>query len=303
MTEGVLVMAYGTPGGPEDVEAYYTHIRRGRPPTPELLADLGRRYEAIGGISPLARRTEAQRAGIEAALHDRAPGRFAVVLGQKHAPPFIEDAVADLARAGVRRAVGLVLAPHYSRLSVGEYHERARTAGDAAGVELVPIDDWHLEPAYLAFLERAVATGLSRLPARSRVLFTAHSLPERILDEGDPYPVQMRETAEAVAGRLDLREGSQWSLAWQSAAPTPEPWLGPDVREVLRDLAGMVEGVLVCPAGFVADHLEVLYDLDIDARAVAEGAGLAFARTPSVNDDPGVLEALAERLLTTIGPG
>lgn len=292
---GLLVMAYGTPRSPEDVEAYYTHIRRGRPPTPELLAELVARYEAIGGISPLAARTEAQRAALAAALEARDPGRWTVVLGQKHAAPFIEDAVATLAGAGVRRAVGLVLAPHYSRFSVGQYQERAAAAGAAHGLTLLPIDSWHLLPAYVEFLTGAVRDARHDLPARHKVLFTAHSLPERVLVD-DPYPDQLRASAEAVAARLGLDPWQDWSLCWQSAGRTPEPWRGPDILEVLRELAatGRCDGVLVCPQGFTADHLEVLYDLDLEARGVAEQAGLAFARTRSLNDDPTVMAALAD---------
>jgi len=295
---GLLVMAYGTPGSPQDVEAYYTHIRRGRPPTPELLAELVARYEAIGGISPLAARTEAQRAALARALETREPGRWVVALGQKHAPPFIEDAVEALADDGVTRAVGLVLAPHYSRASVGQYHERATAAGAEHGVDLLPIESWHLLPAYVEFLTAAVRDARDRLPKRHKVLFSAHSLPERVLVD-DPYPDQLRASAEAVATRVGLDPWQDWSLCWQSAGRTPEPWRGPDVLEVLRELGatGRCDGVLVCPQGFVADHLEVLYDLDIEARRVAEEAGLAFARTRSLNDDPVVMAALAELVI------
>jgi protoporphyrin/coproporphyrin ferrochelatase len=302
MREAVLLMAYGTPRRPEDVEAYYTDIRRGRPPTPEQLADLVRRYDAIGGISPLAARTEAQRNGLQQALDARAPGRFEVTLGFKHVAPFIEDAVADLAARGIERAVALVLAPHFSGLSVGEYLARARAAAPAA-LDVRAVESWHLEPAYVAFLAAAVRRGLDALPERSKVLFTAHSLPERITAAGDPYPAQLRETAAAVGAALGLDPWSSWATAWQSAGRTPEPWLGPDVLEVIAELGatGRADGVLVCPCGFVADHLEVLYDLDVEARDAAATAGLAFGRTDVVNDDPAVLGALADRVLAVAG--
>ncbi len=296
-TLGLLVMAYGTPASTDDVEAYYTHIRRGHAPTAEQLADLTGRYQAIGGTSTLAARTEAQRAALAAALDRAEPGRWAVALGQKHAAPFIEDGVAALVEAGVRGVVGLVLAPHFSRASVGEYQERLRTAAAKRGVAVATIDSWHLEPTYVEFLAAAVREGLAALPARTKVLFTAHSLPERALVE-DPYPDQLRESAAAAAARAGLDRWAGWSLAWQSAGRTPEPWRGPDVAAVVRDLAetGRAEGVLVCPQGFVSDHLEVAYDLDLACRATAEDVGLAFGRTRVLNDDPAVMAALAERV-------
>jgi protoporphyrin/coproporphyrin ferrochelatase len=298
---GVLVMSYGTPASPADVEAYYTHVRRGRPPTPELLADLQRRYDAIGGISPLAERTRAQAAGLQAALDERAPGRFEVRLGHKHAAPFIEDTVDAFAADGFGSLVGLVLAPHYSAFSVGEYLGRARerAASHGAGMRVAGIDSWHLEDPYLDLLASEVRDRLAKLPHATKVLFTAHSLPERILTTGDPYPDQLRATAGAVAARAGLNPWASWAVAWQSAGRTPEPWLGPDVLEVIRDLAATARasGVLVCPCGFVADHLEVLYDLDIEAQGVADDVGLAFDRTAVVNDDPAVLAALADRVV------
>jgi protoporphyrin/coproporphyrin ferrochelatase len=295
---GVVVMAYGTPASPADIEAYYTHIRRGSAPTAEQLADLTGRYDAIGGTSPLAERTEAQRAGLQAALDERAPGRCQVVLGQKHAAPFIEDAVATLADARVEAVVGLVLAPHFSRASVGEYQERLANAASALGTESVGIESWHLEPTYLAFLMAAVREALAPMPERTKVLFTAHSLPERALVD-DPYPEQLRESARAVAEAAGLDRWAGWSVAWQSAGRTPEPWRGPDILEVVRDLAatGRADGVLVCPQGFVSDHLEVVYDLDIQARSVADEVGLTFARTRVLNAEPAVLGALADRVL------
>ncbi len=298
---GLIVMAYGTPRTPAEIEPYYTHIRRGRPPTPELLADLTRRYEAIGGISPLAERTEGQRSALAAALERRMPGRWRVVLGQKHAAPFIEDAVADLADAGVTDAVGLVLAPHFSGFSVGEYQRRAAEAGESRGIAVRGIDHWHLEPTYLAFLADAVREAGATLPPDHKVLFTAHSLPERVLAD-DPYPDELRESAAAVAEAVGLAPWPDWALGWQSAGRTPEPWRGPDILDVLRDLGatGRTNGVLVCAQGFTSDHLEVLYDLDIEAAAVAAEVGLAFARTRSLNDDPAVMAALADRVVERI---
>lgn len=297
-TLGVVVMAYGTPATPEGIEAYYTHIRRGRPPEPAQLAELAARYEAIGGTSPLAARTEAQRRALAAALQSRRPGGTRVVLGQKHAAPLIEDAVAELAAAGIDRVVGLVLAPHFSRFSVGEYQSRLAAAAGAHGMASAGVESWHLEPSYLGFLAGAVEEALRALPEPTKVLFTAHSLPERVLVD-DPYPEQLRQSATAVAGMVGLDRWAGWSLCWQSAGRTPEPWRGPDVLEVVRDLAatGRAAGVLVCPQGFVSDHLEVVYDLDIEAKAVADEVGLAFARSRVLNDDAATFAALAERVL------
>jgi ferrochelatase len=295
---GVVVMAYGTPAGPDDVEPYYTHIRRGRPPTPEQLDNLVMRYEALGGTSTLAARTRDQVTAIAAELDRLAPGRFVVRLGQKHAAPFIEDAVAELAHIGVDRTIGLVLAPHYAGASVGQYQARADEAATAAGLRHTPVLRWHDEPAYRTFLAAAVTEALATLPERTKVVFTAHSLPERALVD-DPYPDELWDSAQAVAAAAGLDRWAGWSQAWQSAGATPEPWRGPDILEVLRDLAatGRAEGVLVCPQGFVADHLEVAYDLDIEAAAVAREVGLAFARTRVLNDDPVVMAALARRVL------
>ncbi len=298
MTTGVVVMAYGTPASPEDIEAYYTHIRRGRPPTEEQLADLVARYRAIGGISPLAERTAAQLRAIGTQLELRDAGEFVVRLGQKHAAPFVEDGVAELAAVGVDRIVGVVLAPHYSGFSVGQYHERAGAATAEAGLPFAGVPHWHLTEGFLAHQAASATERLATLPDRSVVVFTAHSLPERVL-EGDPYPDARRESAVAIADRVGLDRWSGWSLGWQSAGRTPEPWRGPDILEIIRDLSGTgaADGILVVPQGFTADHLEVLYDLDIEAAGVAAEVGLAFARTDVVNDDPVVAGDLADLVL------
>jgi ferrochelatase len=297
---GLIVMAYGTPGSPAEIEPYYLHIRRGRPPTPEQLADLIMRYDAIGGISPLAQRTEAQRAALEAALEAEMPGRWRVVLGQKHAAPFIEDAVAELAAEGITEAVGLVLAPHFSGFSVGEYQRRATEAGAEHGLNVHGIEHWHLEDAYLDFLTDAVAEARIGQPEQHKVLFTAHSLPERVLVD-DPYPDELEQSASAVADRLGLPD---WGLAWQSAGRTPEPWRGPDILDVMRELAAdaATDGVVVCAQGFTADHLEVLYDLDIEAAHLAAELGLSFSRTRSLNAESVVMSALAKQVIAAV-PG
>jgi ferrochelatase len=314
---GLVVMAYGTPRSAGEVADYYTHIRRGRPPAPEQLADLVRRYDAIGGLSPLAARTADQVAAIRAWLEAEEPGRWRVALGNKHAPPFLEDAVASLADGGVDAIVGLALAPHHSRGSVGEYHARAGDAAAGRGVAYRGIDSWHDVPEWLDAQAARVRDALDGLgdAAGVHVLFTAHSLPERVL-AGDAYADQLAASAAAIAARAGLptaptttstsvagdeRTGGGWSLAWQSAGRTPEPWRGPDVLEVIDAVAdaGAARGVLVCPQGFVSDHLEVLYDLDVDAARRAAERGLAFARTASINDEPTVMGALAARVRAT----
>lgn len=300
----VLLMAYGTPAGPEEIEEYYTHIRHGRPPAPEQLAELRSRYEQIGGVSPLLQITREQMAAAQQALAERGHPEIEVALGMKHAHPFIEETVAELAGRGMRRIAGVVLAPHYSVLSVGEYEARAVAAARAcpSGPVVTVARCWHLEPSLIELLAEGLAATLRRLPAEKagavHVLFTAHSLPARILAEGDPYPEQLRETAQAVAGRLGLE---RWSVAWQSAGRTSEPWIGPDVLEAMDDLAaGGVRAVVVCPCGFVSDHLEILYDLDVEAAAHAARLGVAFARTPLPNADQRLGLAVARAALAQL---
>lgn len=303
----VVLMAYGTPRTKDEILPYYTDIRRGRPPTPELLEELTARYEAIGGLSPLKQLTEAQRDALQRELDAIAPGSYEVFLGLKHATPFVEEAVAEVAAKGYRRIVGLVLAPHFSSYSIGQYLGRARDAATPHGIEVVGVESWAREDAFIDFLANDMRARLAAMPERTKVLFTAHSLPQRIIDGGDPYPDELRATAELVAERVGLARWSQWSIAWQSAGRTPEPWIGPDILEVIdafaagreagRDDDERVDGVLVCACGFVADHLEVLFDLDIEAAAHAREKGLAFDRTACVNDDQKVMAALARRVV------
>ncbi len=291
---GVLVMAYGTPSSREGVAAYYTRIRHGRAPSPEQLADLVRRYDAIGGTSPLAARTTDQVRELAVALERRAPGVYDVCLGAKYEEPLIEDAAAGLRAAGITRVVGLPLAPHSSSMSTDQYHERAAAAlGDA--IDYRPLGAWWEEPGFADLIAARVLSALEVVPPQRRttteVVFSAHSLPQRILVAGDTYPAQLRASAELAARRAGLRH---FDLAWQSAGRTDEPWLGPDILQVLRDKrAEGFTDVVVCPIGFVSDHLEVLYDIDVEARAVGQGIGLNVVRTASLNDDPAFIAVLA----------
>lgn len=299
----VMLMAYGTPRTKEEILPYYTDIRRGRAPTDEQLNDLIKRYEAIGGLSPLKQLTEDQRDALQTELDLINPGHYQVFLGLKHATPFIEESVAEVASLGFTRIVCLVLAPHYSTYSIGQYTDRVRVTAEPFNIEVVGIDSWAREEAFIDFLAADMKAKLAALPERTKVLFTAHSLPQRIIDSGDPYPDELRATAELVAEKVGLDRWSQWSIAWQSAGRTPEPWIGPDILAVIdqmattRDTDEPVDGVLVCACGFVADHLEVLFDLDLEASQHAAGYGIAFARTECVNDNASVMAALAHRVV------
>ena len=300
----VVLMAYGTPRTKEEILPYYTDIRRGRAPTDEQLTDLTNRYEAIGGLSPLKQLTEAQRDALQRELDALSPGQFQVFLGLKHATPFVEEAVAEVVAAGFTRIVGLVLAPHYSSYAIGQYIGRVRDAATPHNIEVVGIDSWARDDAFINFLAEDMKKKLAAMPERTKVLFTAHSLPQRIIDGGDPYPEELRATAELVAEKAGLARWSQWSIAWQSAGRTPEPWIGPDILEVIDQIATTrgtdepIDGVLVSACGFVADHLEVLYDLDIEAAHRAQSHGLAFARTACVNDNQSVMASLAQKVIS-----
>lgn len=294
MRTGVLVMAYGTPSSRDGVEAYYTRIRHGRAPTPEQLADLVRRYDAIGGVSPLAARTNDQVAALARALEAAEPGAYDVRFGSKYEPPLLEEAASAFADEGFSRVIGLALAPHAASMSTGQYMARARAAlGDA--VELVEVGAWWDAPGFCELIAARVTDALARLPederAGARVYFSAHSLPESILEHGDTYPEQLRASADRAARLAGV---TNYGVCWQSAGRTSDTWLGPDILDVLRaEARAGTRAVVSCPIGFVSDHLEVLYDLDVDATVLAAELGLAYTRTASLNDDPAFIEVLA----------
>jgi len=314
---GILLMAYGTPSSPDEVEPYYTDVRGGRAPTPQLLAELQERYRMVGGRTPLLEISRAQAAGLQAALDADAPGRYRVYLGMKHWHPYIEAAVREMAADGVREALAVALAPHYSRLSIGGYISRIEAAqaklaaeravnGGGAGVagetaaepiHFTYVESWHDEPLFWqAVAERARAALDTSFAPEERagifVLFTAHSLPQRIREWDDPYQRELLATARGVAGELGPAEG-RWDFAFQSAGRTPEPWLGPDILEKVRELVARGErSILVCPIGFIADHLEIFYDIDVEARQLAGELGVHLERIEMLNARPSLVAAL-----------
>jgi protoporphyrin/coproporphyrin ferrochelatase len=294
----VLVMAYGTPSNRDDVGTYYTDVRRGHPPTAAQLEDLISRYDAIGGLSPMNERTVEQIDALQGALDTLSLGHFRTYYGAKHTDPKIEAAVEAAALDCCTSLVGLVLAPHFSSMSVGEYVERAQVAAEAHGLPARFLERWYDEPALIEALSRRVGDALATFTPEqaegATVVVTAHSLPARILETNDPYPDEIAETARLIAAKLGL---PSWRTGWQSAGRTGETWLGPDICETIDELAANgATGVVVCPAGFTSDHLEVLYDLDIVAKERAAQAGIAFARTASLNAEPSVFTALAKRV-------
>jgi len=273
-------MAYGSPRTEADVEAYFTDIRGGRPPLPEALEELRSRYRAIGG-SPLEEITRRQAAALGARLG------LPAFVGMKHSPPFIADGAAEAAAAGIERLVGLPLAPHFARMSVGQYEAALRTAWPGP---LEFVAGFHDHPAFIAatcelLREATVEAGWEP----DRLFFTAHSLPCRVVEEGDPYDQRLLETCRLVAERMPL---PPWEFAFQSASHTGVPWLGPDLLEALERSGA--RRALVCPIGFVADHLEVLYDIDVEALAWAADHEVEVRRTASFNDRPAFIDALAD---------
>jgi len=277
----VILMAYGSPERVADVPAYYADIRGGRPVSPDQLEDLVARYRALGieDSNPLNAITEATRAALEAELG------LPVFTGMKHWDPRIAAAADAALAGGATRLVGLVLAPHYSRLSIAGYRKLLDEAvAGRAGV--IFVESWHDDPGLVAFLADRIRD------TDAHVVFTAHSLPTRILDDGDPYQDQLLETARLVADSAGVED---WSFSFQSESPTGEPWLGPDILDHLEDLSGRgVEDVLVCPVGFVSDHLEIRWDIDAEARDKARELGLRLDRIEMPNDDPRFVHVLGE---------
>lgn len=298
-------MSYGTPQSLDQVEAYYTHIRRGHPPTAEQLQELVSRYEAIvGGVFPLRANTDKQVAALQETLNRMSANldiEFVCYQGLKHAQPFIEDGVEQMAKDGIREAIGIVLAPHYSVMSIGGYIKRAQAKAEELGMSASFVESYHLHPKLIEAFAQRVSAKLDQfeeagaLRDEVKVLFSAHSLPEKILQMGDPYRDQLLETSKAVAKKAGVKN---WQFTWQSAGRTADPWLGPDILDTLKDLSEQqVEDVLVAPVGFVSDHLEVLYDLDIEAKTVAKELDMRLERIESLNTEPLYMEALSDVII------
>ncbi len=300
-TIAVLLMAYGSPESLEDMEAYLLDIRSGRPTTPELVAEMQSRYTQIGGRSPLLEITRAQAAALEEELRRRSGGeglRFRCYAGMRHWQPRIQEALADIASYGIHQVIGLVMAPHQSRMSTGAYFKKLEEARANLGledsIEIIPVGPWHDAGNLISALAENASQALSRFEQTPYVLFTAHSLPARILEQGDPYDAQLHRTAELVAGRLNLAPG-RWQFCYQSAGKTSEPWLGPSIEQVVQELAQAGEkNLLVVPVGFVCDHVEILYDVDIAARGIARQYGARLERPSSLNTTPTFIQALAD---------
>ena len=303
--DAVLLMAYGSPDRLDQVEAYYTDIRRGSPPPPHLLEELLGRYRAIGGGSPLSRIVEEQRAALAAELAARGTP-MPVYAAMRHIAPRIGDVVEQMAADGVERLVALAMAPHKSSNAAG--YRRAVESGLGAVAarggtppEVVFVESWHAEPRFIEVLAATTREALAEFPdgAPVRVMFTAHSLPARVVAEGDPYPAELAATAALVARALGLE---RYEFSFQSAGRTGEAWLGPDILEEIRRLAAAgVTDLVVRPVGFVADHLEVLYDIDIEAQAVARTAGVRLVRARSLNTDPVFIAGLADVASAALG--
>jgi protoporphyrin/coproporphyrin ferrochelatase len=285
----VLVMAYGGPGSIDEVEPYLLDIRAGRSTKPQLVEEIRARYARIGGRSPILELTRAQASGIGRALGER----FKVLVGMRHWHPYIQDVVAEIAKGGHRRVVGVAMAPHYSNMSVGAYEKKLLQAADGR-LDVTLVRTWWRQPQFLEAVANRVVEALQRFPKPSQVqvIFTAHSLPEKIVASADPYPDELTGSATEVARRARL---TGWRLAYQSAGATSEPWLGPDAEEVITELAGAGhEAVLLVPIGFVCDHVEILYDIDVEYQSLAKRLGIQLERTASLNDDPGLVAAVAD---------
>ena len=298
---GVLFMAYGGPESLDDIPGYLADIRAGRTTSHDLIREISRNYRLIGGASPLLTLSrDAMRCVMKHLNPPKQAPRFKAYLGMRHWAPWIEETVGQMLEDGIERAISLVLAPHFSGMSIGKYQKKI-----AAGlkfyhgsIEFAHVGGYHDAPGLIEALADRVLMGIRRFPREERstvhVVFSAHSLPVRILQQGDPYDRQCRETAALVAAAAGLNEGS-WSWCYQSEGRSPEPWLGPQLEDYLPELARKgIRNVVSMPVGFVSDHVEVLYDIDIEAQAAAKSCNMRLERPPSLNSDPVFVQALAD---------
>ena len=293
MRPAVLLLAHGTPDSLDEMPEYLTRVRGGRPPSPELVLEMRANYAAIGGRSPLTDLTAAQAEALGQALGDGAR----VYFGMRNWKPLVADVLARAAGDGAREMVAVPLAPQYSTLSVGKYKQAVSDALPP-GMSVRFVDSWHDHPGLLEAFAEKVRAARARTPDAA-VVFTAHSLPERVIREGDPYAAQVAETAAGVAARAGI---AAYALAYQSAGRTPEPWIGPSLDEALERVAAQgAARVIVAPIGFVCDHTEILYDVDVAAAATAGRLGLGFSRTESLNAAPAFIRALADVVRTAGG--
>ena len=295
---GLLIMAYGTPYKEEDIEPYYTHIRHGRKPSDEQLQDLKDRYKAIGGTSPLARITEEQAKAIEVKLNEiQDEFEYKAYIGLKNIAPFIEDTVAEMGKDGIKEAVSLVLAPHYSTFSVKSYNTRAAEEAAKHGIEIKAVESWYDAPGFIQYWAEHINAEYDKMSLEERekavLIVSAHSLPEKILQNGDPYPDQLAETARLIAEKAGIKN---YELGWQSEGNTPDPWLGPDVQDLTRAVYEEkgYRAFVYAPVGFIADHLEVLYDNDYECKVVCDELGVSYYRPSMPNTHPLFIETLAK---------
>lgn len=299
---GLLVMAYGTPYKEEDIERYYTHIRHGRKPSQEHIDDLTARYRAIGGLSPLAKMTKAQAESLCARLNEvQDKVEYKLFIGLKHIEPFVEDAIEEMVNAGIKEAVTIVLAPHFSTFSIKSYNGRAQDHVEKLGAELklTSVESWYKQPKFIEFWKNAVNGELAKMTEEERktacLIVSNHSLPEKIKLAGDPYEDQLIETAALIKEASDI---VNVEVGWQSAGQTPEPWLGPDVQDLTRELFEQkgYKSFIYTPVGFVTEHLEVLYDNDFECKVVCDEIGASYYRPTMPNVNPLFIDAMVDAI-------
>lgn len=298
---GLLVMAYGTPYQKSDIEPYYTDIRRGKKPTEEELNDLISRYEAIGGLSPLAGTTERQAEAVQKMLNDKYDDyEFKLYIGLKHIHPFIEDAVTQMYQDGIKEAVTVVLAPHYSRFSVGSYNRRASEKARTYQINLYHVNQYYQQQKFIDYWTERINETLVQIPNdahRDTVLVvSAHSLPEKMIkDNNDPYPKALADTASLIQAQSPIQNVV---VGWQSEGNTGTPWLGPDVQDLTRDLYKQYnyKHFIYAPVGFVAEHLEVLYDNDYECKVICEELGVNYHRPPMPDVHPLFIGAIVDEI-------